>query len=126
MANCELTEQLGVRDRCTYFLVDDEPQYGRWWAVQLVALTPPGEMFATTPDGAPVEHAAVAAAERREDGLWQWLNMTPAAKRVFGELLIDQKIPHGTWAYVVEVDQKIIEMAEMAAFDDDEEEVESP
>lgn len=114
----ELSEQLGVRDRCNYFVADEEPPYGRWWAVQLVDVTPPGEMFPTTPDGYAVENKAVIAAEKREDGTWMWLGLTAAARLVFGNLLEGQHTPSGTWVYIVEVDMKILELAD--TFTDEE------
>jgi hypothetical protein len=101
----DLEEVLAVRPGCEYHLWETEPTSGHWWAVSLVPRTFPGPHHPVTLDGHSVEQFVVAICERRrDDGTWQWCHATPACKRIFGDLLLDNTTQRDTWFYVLEVE----------------------
>jgi hypothetical protein len=84
---------------------EDEPTEGIWWAIKAVPASFPGEHHTETLDGMPVESAAIVACEKRDDnGLWVWCYLTPAAKRLFGDMIFDNGLEKNRWYYVVEID----------------------
>lgn len=96
-------EVLAIRQGCQYDLFVDEPSEGVWWAVKAAPVTFPGPHTPFTPDGAPVEQYAIVAAGRNKEGLWQWCNLSPIAKRLFGDLLFQlPDLESVRWHYVVE------------------------
>ena len=107
-------EQVAVRDACNYFLLEEKPEFGRWWAIRLVPVQPPGQMERMS-NGTFAQQFTFAAAEQRLDGKWIWCSLSPAAKQVFGDLMFDYRVEPEKWYYVYEFDQKI---AAAAAEDD--------
>jgi len=99
----DLLEYVGIRSQFIYELHTEEPtDYPVWFAVKLVPVVFPGAHQLKTDDDELVKQACVICCERRADnGLWQWCHLTIAAKRVFGDLLIDYGKPNH-WYYIVE------------------------
>jgi hypothetical protein len=99
----DIVEILAIRPGCKYEMYTDEPEDGTWWAVMATPVCFPGDHHAITPDGAPVECAAIIACERRKDnGLWVWCHLSQAAKRLFCDIIFDNQLQIGKWYYCKE------------------------
>ncbi len=99
-------EQISLRPGRSYVVYREEPSFlPNWWAVRLVPVEfPPGEIVPQTPDGAPVEQYCVIAAEKQKTtGKWLWSHLSPCAKRLFGDLIMNNDLEKDCWWYVAEI-----------------------
>lgn len=97
-----IEEMVAVRNLCYYEAYEEEPKHGPYYAVRALPVSFPGEHEALTADGVAVEQWAIVACERNVHGRWIWCNLTPAAKRVFGDIIFDNDLDRNKWWYIVE------------------------
>lgn len=80
----------------------EEPADGCSLALMARSLSmPPGPRWGVRQsDGAPVEDAAIVAAQRVDD-LWQWVQLSPPTKEYLGDLLFDNDAEKDRWYYLL-------------------------
>lgn len=96
-------EVFALRDNENVRLSEEKPASGRVLAIQARSVAfPPGPFEKKrTGDGAPVEQAAIVAADwLPSKGLWCWVQLSPQTKEVIGDLLFDTGAEKDRWYYI--------------------------
>ncbi len=104
-------EVFALRDHEQSQLFVEKPDDGRFIAVMARSVEmPPGERSKVRAmDDAPVEQAAILAAEwSHQNQSWHWLQISPPSKEHIGDLLFDSECEKDRWYYLVVIDLKNI------------------
>ena len=96
-------EVFALRDGESVTVVTEQPTSGRWFAVQARTVSMPdgAQSPIREADGKPVEQAAIIACQQNMEGLWQWMQLSPATKENIGDLLFDGNAEKDVWYYCV-------------------------
>lgn len=100
-------EVFALRDNESMQLWTERPDNGRWLAVMARSVEmPPGERSPVrTIDGAPVEQAAIIAAEwSAKNQCWHWQQLSQPSKEFIGDMLFDGGAEKDRWYYLVVTD----------------------
>lgn len=100
-----INEVFAIRDGEMTTIHEQQPESGRWIAVQarrVMMPKGPCQQVRQT-DGAPVEQAAIVACQLSE-GKWQWVTLSAPTKETIGDLLFDGNAERDTWYYAAFTD----------------------
>ncbi len=100
-------EVFSLRDHERVTLLDGRPDAGRFIAVMARSVSFPDGPAAPVRDidGAPVESAAIVAAQiQHEKQAWQWLQLAAPTKEHIGDMLFDNGADRDRWYFLQIVD----------------------